>query len=75
MHRDLDGFYYRVKRGEKIVNRCFSDLTEEEQDEFLKGCSEEGLRRMAKELARILRTLGDQFDILGGYSGEEDGEE
>lgn len=30
--RNLDGVYYRVVRGGKCVNRCFSDLSEDEQD-------------------------------------------
>lgn len=30
--RDLDGVYFRVMRDGQMTNRCFSDLTKEEQD-------------------------------------------
>lgn len=70
--RGLDGFYLRVKRGDRYVNRCFSDLTEEEQDNWLAKLSDEGLRRMCKELARVLRHLGDEFGISAVGAGEDD---
>lgn len=70
--RGLDGFYLRVKRGERYVNRCFSDLTEEEQDKWLAKLSDEGLRRMCKGLAATLRRLGDEFGITAVGAGEDD---
>ena len=70
--RGLDGFYLRVKRGERYVNRCFSDLTEEEQDNWLARLSDEGLRRMCKGLAEALRRLGDDLDIMAVRAGEDD---
>ena len=70
--RGLDGFYLRVKRGDRYVNRCFSDLTEEEQDNWLARLSDEGLRRMCKGLAEALRRLGDEFDIMAVSAGEDD---
>ena len=33
--RNLDGVYYRVIRDGIHVNRCFSDLSEAEQDEIM----------------------------------------
>ena len=65
VERELDGFYYRVKRGEKFVNRCFTDLTDEEQTEFISRYEKEGLMRMCKTLASVLRQIGDQFGIMG----------
>ena len=65
--RNLDGFYYRVKRDDTYVSLCFTDLTEEEQTEFTNRYEKEGLQRMCKELAAILRNVGDQFDIVGGH--------
>ena len=70
--RGLDGFYLRVKRGERYVNRCFSDLTEEEQDNWLARLSDEGLRGMCKGLAATLRRLGDEFGIMAVGAGEDD---
>ena len=63
--RNLDGFYYRVERDGKYVNRCFSDLTDEEQTEFLSRIEKDGFIRMCKELAAIIRRIDDQFGIMG----------
>ena len=68
--RGLDGFYLRVKRGDRYVSRCFSDLTEEEQKNWLSRLSPEGLQSMCLELAKIIRAIGDQFDIVA--KGAED---
>ncbi len=44
MNRDLDGIYFRIKRGEKWDNICFSDLTDEEMDAVLEGRDAEWLK-------------------------------
>jgi hypothetical protein len=54
-----------VKRGDKFVNRCFTDLTDEEQTDFLSRYEKEGLTRVCKMLASLLRQIGDQFGIVG----------
>ena len=41
--RDLDGVYYRVMRGGKPYDLCFSDLTSAERDTFLARLDEAGL--------------------------------
>ena len=64
VERNLDGFYYRVERDGKYVNRCFTDLTGDEQTEFLSRLEKDGFIRMCKELAASLRRVGDQFDIF-----------
>ena len=69
--RGLDGFYLRVKRGDKYVNRCFTDLTTEEQEKWLARLSDEGLRRMVLAFAEIIRTMGDQFGIVGDVSEDD----
>jgi hypothetical protein len=69
--RGLDGFFLRVKRGDRYVNRCFSDLTEEEQKKWLARLSEEGLRNMCMELGKIIRNIGDQFDIVSSLAEDE----
>ena len=61
--RDLDGVYYRVMRGGKPHDLCFSDLTSAERDTFLARLDEAGLKRMCSILADRLRAFGDQFDI------------
>ncbi|MGL4548542.1 hypothetical protein [Eubacterium aggregans] len=67
----LDGIFYRVERNGKYVNRCFTDLTEDEQNEFLEKYDVPGLKRMCLLLAETVRTLGDQFDIMRVDSEEE----
>ena len=62
--RDLDGIYNRVRRGDRYVDRCFTDLTEEEQHTFLDQLSTEGLKRMALQLAQTLRHVGDELNII-----------
>lgn len=33
--RNLDGCYFRVRRGDKYEDLCFTDLTRDEQEELL----------------------------------------
>ena len=49
--RNLDGVYYRVKRDGIWCNRCYTDLTEAEQNEFMSRLDEEGLKRVCSFLA------------------------
>ena len=42
-NRNLDGCYFRVRRGEKYEDLCFSDLTRDEQEELLKDKSRSSL--------------------------------
>jgi len=65
IQRNLDGVYFRMKRGDKYTNVCFSDMTEDEQDEVLKGRNEEYLRNFVKILAKTIRKIGDELDIVG----------
>lgn len=67
-NRNLDGCYFRIKRGEKYENLCFSDLTRDEQEEILKDKSPEYISTLAIHLAETLRQIGDQFDLIGGFN-------
>lgn len=69
--RELDGIYYRVERDGKWCNRCFTDLTTEEQEEMIKKYDVEGLKRMVMLLAKILRDIGDTFDIVAKDENDE----
>ena len=62
--RNLDGVYYRVVRDGKHVNRCFSDLSEAEQDEIMAEYNAEQLRRLCRSLSMSLRQLGDSLDLI-----------
>ncbi len=41
MNRNLDGYYFRVKRDGKWDNVCWSDMTDEERDKQMTNRSEE----------------------------------
>lgn len=64
MNRNLDGCYFRVNRNEKWQNVCFSDLTEEEQNEVLKDKGIEYLKSLCIRLASTIKTIGEEFDII-----------
>lgn len=64
-NRNLDGCYFRIRRGEKYENLCFSDLTRDEQEEVLKDKSSEFIVGLALHLAKIIRQIGDEFDLRG----------
>ena len=66
INRKLDGIFFRVKRGGKMENVCFSDLTDEEMEEVLKTFDEPALRRMCKVLGKVIRDIGDELDLFGG---------
>lgn len=65
MNRNLDGIYFRVKRGEKFENVCFSDLTEEEREEICKDRPAIWFKGVAYHLADQLKLIGEEFDITG----------
>ena len=65
MKRDLDGVYFRVSRGGKWENVCFSDLTETERIEVMRDRSPEWLRNMCHLMADTVRAIGDDFNIIG----------
>ena len=70
--RELDGVYARAERDGKWCNRCFTDLTAEEQQSFLNSLDIKGLRRMCLIMAGLLRKVGDQFDICSIDSEDDD---
>jgi len=72
--RGLDGIYYRAERDGKKCSLSFTDLTDAEQQCILEHYDKEALLRMCKLLARDLRKLGDQLDIVSGDECENDDE-
>lgn len=71
--RNLSGIYiFDVLPGdERRKPTCFEDCTEEKQDEWLESLSPEAVKSLSKQLAKTLRTIGDQFDIMCGEEEEE----
>ena len=65
LKRDLDGVYVRVQR-ERAENVCFTDMTKLEQEKFLNGLTESGLKQMCIHLAGALRRIGDELDVVVG---------
>lgn len=63
MNRNLDGYYFRVKRNDKYENICWSDLTEDEMNMILTGRSEEWLKALCIGLGKTIREIGDQLDL------------
>ena len=61
--RNLDPIYVRVVRDERHVNRCFTDLTVKEQQNFLNTLEKAGLKRMIMMLSEALWNVGDQLDL------------
>lgn len=64
-NRNLDGVYFRIKRGESYDAVCFSDLTEDEQREVLKNKPIDFVLQVAIEMGRRLHEIGDQLDLHG----------
>jgi len=60
MRRYLDGVYFRIG----TENICFSDLTEEQQDEVMKDRDTEWLKSLCKILAKTLKDIGDELDMV-----------
>ena len=69
--RNLSGIYiFDVLPGdERRKPTCFEDCTEEKQKEWLDSLTPEALKALSTQLAKTLRRIGDQFDII---AGEED---
>ena len=62
VNRNLDGCFFRIRRGEKYEDLCFSDLTCDEQEELLKDRSPEFIVRLNLHLAKMIRQIGDEID-------------
>lgn len=70
VERDLDGIYFRVKRGDKYQSLCWTDLTADERKKCQPSDEEEWAlswwKTMAEHLTDMLRSIGDFFDIKTG---------
>lgn len=70
--RDLDGMHFRIKRGDRWVEICFTDMTDEERKTAIYGHSAEFMREFALCLAERLREVGDELDIVGRLCVSDD---
>jgi hypothetical protein len=72
--RSLSGvFIFDTLPGdERRQPTCFEDCTEEKQKEWLDSLTPEALKSLSLQLAKTLRTIGDQFDIIWGEEEDEE---
>lgn len=69
--RNLDGVFYRVKRGGKWTNVCFSDMTPDERREIIYDRMDERpldeqvgyYRRLAELMADQLYGMSEQLGV------------
>ena len=63
--RNLSGIYYLCKLDgeEERKPTCFEECSEEKQDEILAKLEPEAVRSLAKQLAQVLKAIGDQLDL------------
>ena len=68
--RNLSGIYifHKFEDDERREPTCFEDCPEEKQDEWLNSLNAEAVKNLSKQLAKTLRTIGNQFDIAAGSS-------
>ena len=65
-NRNLDGIYFRVKRGDKYENICWTDLTRDERDLLSQNRTLEWWQILAEHLTNVIQNMGNDFDIYGG---------
>ena len=63
--RNLSGIYifHKFEDEERREPTCFEDCPEEKQDEWLNTLELDAVKNLSKQLAKTLRTIGEQFDI------------
>ena len=72
MNRGLDGIYFRVERNGEWQSICMSDLTEEEFDKVMEKRNRQFAVSCCKVLARKLKEIGDEFNLISDYELGED---
>ena len=75
--RGLSGIYifHRFEGEDRRKPTCFEDCPEEKQDQWLNSLDPEAVKSLAKQLAKTLRAIGDQFDIATGEDQEDSSNE
>ena len=62
--RNLSGIYVRYQEDDGTWgNRCFEDLPNEWQEDYLKGKDIAFMKRLVYVLSDTLNNIGDQLDI------------
>ena len=68
--RNLDGAYFRVRRGMGYESVCWTDLTDEERELHGDGRTASWWESLAKHLTERLRYVGDELDVEFVEAGE-----
>ena len=66
IERNLDGIYFRVQREGKWTNRCFTDLTDKEQEDILNKHKDNPtfLISLAREISQEYRMMANALDVV-----------
>lgn len=66
--RNISGIYifHKFEDEERREPTVFEDCPDEKQDEWLASLDAEAVKNLAKQLARTLRSIGDQLDLHAG---------
>ena len=64
--RNLSGIYifHKFDDEERREPTVFEDCPESKQDEWLASLDAEAVKNLAKQLARTIRSVGDQLDLM-----------
>lgn len=66
IRRNLTGIYIldKFEGEEKRQPTCFEDCQESTQDKWLESLEREALVSLAKQLAKTIKDIGDQLDLV-----------
>lgn len=68
--RWLDSVFVSVVRNGKQCTRCFTDLTEQEQTDYLNTLDTNGVKELCSLMANTVRGIGDLFGMK--FAGVEE---
>lgn len=64
MVRNLDGVFFRIKRGDVWYNLCWTDLTPEEREQVSTDRPLEWWKGMTEILTNTIIDIGNQLDLF-----------
>lgn len=59
----LDSVFVQIIRSGKQFTRCFTDLTEQEQKNYLDTLNVDGVKELCTLMANTVRGIGDLFGM------------
>ena len=71
MQRNLDGVYFRIKRDDKWLDICWTDLTQEERNQIGEDKPLDWWKGLAEILTNTLIDVGNQLDLYATMPTEE----